>query len=231
MKKQRNYLDYLDLIRVHPLFHGFNEEEVLYLLDYLSAAVERIEAGNPINTADSQAVSPIQSGCILSGSAQHVKYDLWGKCSILDYIMPGYLFGCTHAFADVHYHNTSILTVKPCICLYLDLKKLDLRKEDGSPVLSRLGLNIIRILSERDYRLYRRLDMLARRTLREKILTYLSYVRDEHKSDSFDIPFNRQEMADYLYVERSSLSTELGKLRQEGWLEFHHNHFKIKRLT
>ncbi|SHH97586.1 cAMP-binding domain of CRP or a regulatory subunit of cAMP-dependent protein kinases [Sporobacter termitidis DSM 10068] len=227
MKTEKKYLEYMELIKSQPLFRGFDEEDIRYLLDYLTAVVEIVDAGEPINTIGTSAVEPVQSGCILSGRGQHIKYDAWGKCSILEYITPGYLLGCTHTFADNHYHMSTIMATEPCVCLYLDFKKLDSGSADCVSALSRLSVNIIRILAKRNYRLFRKVDILSRRTLREKILTYLSYERDEHQSDVFDVPFSRQGMADFLYIERSSLSTELSKLQQEGLIEFHHNHFKL----
>lgn len=228
MRKEKGYQEYMALIEIHPLFRGFDDEEILELLDYLSAAVVVIAAGNPINTIGTRADNSVQSCCILAGRAQHVKYDLWGKCSILDCITPGGLLGFSHTFLDLHHHTTSVLAVESCVCLFLDLRMLNREDKDCPAILLRLSVNIIRILAEWNSRLFKKADILSRRTLREKTLTYLSYVRDEQQSDTFDIPFSRQELADFLYVDRSSLSTELGKLQQEGLLEFNHNRFRLK---
>lgn len=228
MKKEKPDQKYLALIMTHPLFRGLREEEIPGLLDCLAGTVEIIEAGTPIRTAGSSDAGPGRSCCILAGSAQHLKYDVRGKCSIFEYITSGSLLGCSHIFAGRPCQTSSIVAVETCVCLYLDLKKLDLENEKGRSSLSRLSLNIIRILAEQNQRMYQKVDILAQRTLREKILTYLSYERAEQQKDTIYIPFSRQEMADFLHVERSSLSTELGKLRQEGFLEFYHNHFQFK---
>ncbi|EHQ90522.1 Crp/Fnr family transcriptional regulator [Desulfosporosinus youngiae] len=227
MKSEKPYQKYLALIKDHPLFRGLREEEIPGLLDYLSAAVETIEAGTPINTVGSRGDDSVRSCCILAGCAQHIKYDVRGKCSILEYIVSGSLLGCSQAFAGMPCQISSIVAAEKCICLYLDLKKLDRGNGESWDSLSRLSLNLIRILAEQNQRMLQKMDIVAHRTLREKILTYLSQERDKQQSDTIYIPFSRQEMADFLYVERSSLSTELGKLRQEGLLKFHHNHFQF----
>ena len=67
-------------------------------------------------------------------------------------------------------------------------------------------------------------------TTKKKVMAYLSNIRSLVKSNSFDIPYNRQELANYLGVERSALSKELSDLQKEGYIKFHKNHFEIKRL-
>lgn len=227
MKSEKPDRKYLALIKAHPLFRGLGEEEIPGLLDCLAGTVEIMAAGTLIPTAGNCDAGPVRSCCILAGSAQRLKYDLRGKASILEYMASGSLVGCSRIFAGRPWQTGSIVAAEECVCLFLDLKKLAEGQEgwDG-PV--RLSVNLIRILAEQNQQLLEKADILAHRTLREKVLAYLSREREKQQKDTFPIPFSRQEMADFLYVERSSLSTELGKLRREDLLEFHHNHFQLK---
>lgn len=96
-----------------------------------------------------------------------------------------------------------------------------------NPLLSKLNKNIMRILAERSWRLLKKADIISCHSLREKILAFLDMQRDACHSDSFEIPLDRQGLADYLYVNRSALSRELGKLREEGLIDFHKSKFTL----
>lgn len=82
-------------------------------------------------------------------------------------------------------------------------------------------------MSKKNAQLTRKIEHLSRTTTREKLLSYLSFQAQQLGKSSFEIPFNRQELADYLSVDRSAMSTELGKMRDEGLLDFKRNHFKL----
>lgn len=228
MKSAKPDQKYLALIKAHPLFRGLREEEIPGLLDCLAGTVEIIAAGTAIPTGGCCGAGPVRSCCILAGSAQHLKYDLRGKASILEYMASGSLVGGSQTFAVRPWQTGSIVAAEECVCLFLDLKKLAEEQGEGRDNLGRLSLNLIRVLAEENQQLLEKADILAHRTLREKVLAYLSREGEKQQKHTFPVPFSRQEMADFLCVERSSLSTELGKLRQEGLLEFHHNHFQLK---
>ena len=90
--------------------------------------------------------------------------------------------------------------------------------------------NLIFLLARKNLRLNEKVRHITRRTTREKLLSYLSSQRQHCGRDSFTIPFDRQQLADYLCVERSAMSTVLSKLREEGVLEVERNRFRLKQL-
>ena len=93
--------------------------------------------------------------------------------------------------------------------------------------INRIKSNLVASLTETNMRLVKRLDVLANRSTREKVLSYLQEQAQEAGSCTFDIPYNRQELADFLYIERSALSRELGRMRDEGIISFERNRFVI----
>ena len=89
--------------------------------------------------------------------------------------------------------------------------------------------NLLENMAEKNLRFNEKLTHMGKRNTREKLLSYLSAEAQKHGTSEFDIPFSRQQLADYLSVERSAMSTELGKLRDEGMLSFRKNHFCLNR--
>ena len=88
-------------------------------------------------------------------------------------------------------------------------------------------MNLIRIVAEKNLLFHRKIDITSKRSTRDKLLTYLHYEAKKHGTRSFEIPYDRQELADYLEVERSGLSSEIGKLKKEGILKAEKNHFAL----
>ena len=93
---------------------------------------------------------------------------------------------------------------------------------------SRIIRNLLGELAEKNLRLNEKLTHMGQRTTRAKLMSYFSAEAQRRGGYEFDIPFSRQQLADYLGVERSGLSLELGKMRDEGLLDFHKSHFLLK---
>ena len=87
--------------------------------------------------------------------------------------------------------------------------------------------NLFQILSKENIELIQKIENVSQKTIRDKLLTYLSNEAQKRHSNSFDIHFNRQDLADYLNVDRSAMSFELSKLQKEGLIEYNKNHFEL----
>ena len=216
---------YFELLPDQGLFHGFTMKETAGLIEGLQGKIFSFQAGEVLSAGNGQSNMPRQIGLLLSGRALHTKYDLWGNRAIIEYIMPGGLLDGIYSLGGEEFDHVQTVAEQECVCLYLTLCTSVCKSLSG---WSRLEWNIIGILSRKNRRLFQKVDILSRRTLREKILAYLSYEREIHQSDSYTIPLNRQEMSDYLCVDRTSLSSELGKLRREGLIDFDHSRFELK---
>lgn len=221
------FAKHLGLIAGHSLFRDLNREELPRILLHLNGTIHAFGRGDRLD--ELMCAHPDQTlGCVLSGWAQVYKYDLWGNQSILDFLMPNYLLGCYNVFTDANLTDFRTIATEPGLVLLLDGGVLLHPPADSDfPLLAKLEKNLIALLSERSWRMLKKVDILSASSLREKILLYLSYEATYFGSMTFDIPFNRQEFADYLYIDRSSLSRELGRLKAEGVIDFERNHFTL----
>lgn len=217
----------LDLIAGHRLFRDMSRKEIMGILKNLDGKAVSFQKGDCLEdlmrSFHTQAL-----GCVLSGWAQVCKDDVWGNRSILDFMMPNYLLGCYSTFTDANLKDFRTVATEPGQVLLLNASMLtDPSKCTDFPLLAKLEKNLITLLSERSWRMLKKLDILSGSSLREKVLMYLSYEAVYFGGMTFEIPFNRQGFADYLYADRSSLSRELSKLKAEGLIDFEHSRFTL----
>lgn len=220
---------YLEILRCSPLFRGIAPEELEQLIPCLGGGARRYGAGAAILLAG----TPVgQMGLVLSGRVQVVREEFSGHRALLAELEPGELFAETFACAPALPGGlpVTVLATQDCEVLLLDLQRVVRSCPNGCPFHSRLVSNLLGVLAGKNLALNRRMVHLSRRSTREKLLSYLSEQAAMAGGMEFTIPFGRQELADYLCVERSAMSAVLSRLRAEGVLETHRNHFKLLRL-
>lgn len=166
-------------------------------------------------------------GLVLEGSVTIKSDDVWGNRTILSHVGPGQFFAETYAFL-----KGAVLLVDVCAnedCRVLFFRLDGLQNPPGHADLWRIRLlsNLLTISSRKNLILSGRSFHTSPKTIRGKVLAYLHSVSLQRRSREFDLPFDRQQLADYLSVERTALSKELGKMRDAGLIAFHRNHFVI----
>ena len=169
-----------------------------------------------------------QIGILLSGIAQIRQTDYAGNSVLLHQILPGMLFGEAFTCAG-HPFTVSVSAVKDSAVLWIDYQKIQYGFQNQSQTAVHVLSNLLRFLAEKNIFFTERIRHLSKRSLREKVLSYLSGQSALQNSLSFSIPLNRQELADYLAADRSALSAVLSKLQNEGVLTFHKNHFTLTK--
>lgn len=216
---------FFELLLSHPLFHGIGAGEVEQALTCLQAVPRRYSAGENIFLAGQRAE---RIGIVLEGTAQVVWEDFSGSRTILAALEPGDMFGEAFAFAKGQNNVLPVSVTAPtgCRVLFFSAKNL-VSPPAGCPYQQRLVENMLGILAGKNLLLNQRLRLLSKRSTKEKVLSYLAAQAAVQGQKQVVIPFNRQELADYLCVERSALSAVLGQLKREGYLEFHKNHFTL----
>lgn len=167
-------------------------------------------------------------GLVLSGSVLVVQEDIWGNRNILSKAGPGQTFAAAYACAPGSLLNVSVLAETPVTAMFLNVKRVLNVCPSACEHHSRIIRNLLGELAEKNLRFGEKLTHMGQRTTRAKLMSYFSAEAQRLGSYEFDIPFSRQQLADYLAVERSGLSLELGKMRSEGLLDFHKNHFILK---
>ena len=204
------------------LFRGCDENEVLELLYLFSAHEESFRKGSFIlHTGDKTN----QLGILLSGHALIIQEDWWGNRNILHDVTEGDVFAEAFACVDNAALTVSVNVDMDSRVIFLNVDSI--LQSTGHKAQSKVLGNFIADLAFKNLRFSEKLRHLGGRTTRAKLLSYLSAEAERFHSNSFDIPFSRQALADYLFVERSGLSNELMKMQSEGLLKTERNHFEL----
>lgn len=218
--------NFLPVIRDSQLFAGISDREIEAMLACLGAETMEYRKGSYILCAGDTAEA---LGLMMEGRALILQDDFWGNRNIISSIEKGQSFAETFACAPGAILNISVAAESPCTAMFLNVKRLLTVCPSSCEHHSRIIRNLLSDLAGKNLRFNEKLTHLGQRTTRAKLLSYLSAEAQKHGSFEFDISFSRQQLADYLFVERSGLSLELGKMRDDGLLEFHKNHFILKQ--
>lgn len=207
-----------------PLFRGISGEELLPLLKCLNAFTKQYEK-NELIFAVGQHTK--QMGLILSGSVTMTKEDYWGNSNILAKFSTGDLFAVAYACTSNSPLSVNIIASEKTEVLFLNVRRITTVCTSACAFHTRLVRNLMQALAENALYLSQKIEHISQRSIREKLLSYLSEQSLHSGNSTFTIPYNRQELANYLSVDRSALSAELGKLKKEGILDFNRNTFTL----
>lgn len=216
-------MEIADLIRT-PLFRGVEEGAVKEILACLGAERRQFAKDQVICRAGDTVTA---LGLVLVGSVSIENDDFWGNRSILDRVEAGQVFAETYACVPGEPLMVSAVAAEPSEILFLTAARLLAPCAKGCTFHTLLIRNLVAISAQKNLRLSRRIFHTSAKTIRGRLLSYLSYQAALAGGGEFEIPFNRQQLADYLGVDRSALSAELGKMRREGLLETDRQHFRL----
>lgn len=216
--------EFFSLLLQTALFEGFSEQDLAGVLGCLPARRRRFAKNAVILLAGEPATDV---GIVLSGDIRVLQEDLLGNRSILAEFGPGHLFAEAFACARVGSIPVTVTAASDCEVLFLGYRQIVTTCSSACGFHTRLIANMMAILAQKNLLLSEKLAVMSRRSTREKLLAYLSGQATRAGSREFSIPFNRQELADYLCVDRSAMSAELGRLRGEGVLDFSRSRFVL----
>lgn len=214
-----------EIIHGSVLFKGIGSTELTSLLPCLGDRKKLYPKGTWVLQAGDRISSV---GLLLSGSAHIERYDYWGNRHIVTAVLPGDIFGESYAASPGSVMNVSVQADENLSVLFLDLSKTLHMCNSACPFHTRLVDNLVSLLARRNLMLNEKLTYVTQHTLRDKILSYLSAESIRQHSPYFDIPFDRQQLADYLNAERSALSSELSRLKNDGIIDYQKNHFHLR---
>ena len=207
-----------------PLFRGIEEQELKAVLGCLGARQAVFEKGEAILSEGDPARDV---GILLTGQAQVVRADYYGNRSIVMHIHPGQLFAESFACARTEKMPVSVVATEACNVLLLDCQRIMTSCCNACTFHSRVIFNLLQIVAQKNLHLHQKTMITAERTTRDKLMAYLLLQAKEAGRADFYISFDRQGLADYLEVDRSGLSAEIGKLRKEGIIEAERGWFRI----
>jgi len=215
---------YLEILKKCPLFVQIEEDQLLKMLSCLGAKVESFDKKYTVFFEGAPAK---YIGIVLSGSVQISQVDYYGNRSILAHIGPGGLFGESYACAGVAALPISIVADEDSKLLLMDCRRITTSCCNACAFHNRMIQNLLRLVAEKNLVFDQKIQITSRRSTREKLMAYLMNQAKSSRSNTFTIPYDRQELADYLEVDRSGLSAEISKLRKEGVLKSEKNRFTL----
>lgn len=215
---------YLSILRACPLFAEAQESELTAMLACLGAQPRRYEKGETILREREPARC---LGVVLHGAVQIMLIDYDGSRSITAKLGPSDLFAESFACAGVPAMPVDVIAAENSDVLLIDARRILHTCNHACSFHYRMICSLMHILAAKNLAFHQKMEIIAQRTTRAKLTTYLLQEARKAKSASFTIPFDRQELADYLGVDRSGLSAEIGKLRREGVLLCTRSHFTL----
>lgn len=215
---------YFDILKDISLFEGMASKDILEMMTCFAAKTESYSKGSYIRIEGDSADF---IGIVLDGSIQILKDDYNGNRNITSAFGPGQLFAEAFACAAVPSLPVSILAATDSVILFINIQKILYPCSNACCFHSKLIQNLLKIVSRKNMLLNKKLSYVSHKTTSEKLMAFLHDQAKENNSLEFTIPYNRQALADYLGVERSALSAEIGKLQKQGVLETKRSYFKI----
>lgn len=216
--------DFFDILRECPLFDRIGDESLKEMLGCLNAKERSYKKGDAVFAEGDKAK---YLGIVLEGSVQLVRVDYYGNRSILANIEPPQLFGEAFACAGMKSLPVDAVAATDTRILLLDAQRIARPCGNACPCHGQTILNLLHIVAKKNLVLHQKIEITSKRSTREKLMTYLLLQAKKAKSHTFTVPYDRQELADYLEVDRSGLSAEISKLRNEKVLECRRSTFTL----
>ena len=197
-----------------PLFRNINYEDYSRMLTCFQAVQKSYPADQQIYDFDTSRTDAI--GIVERGSVSLIRIDEAGVATVMEEMGPGGVFGRHLAFAGSMGDSLEVVSRTPCDILFIDYPHMFRRCENACVYHSTLVYNMLGLLSDKAQSLSRRVDVLSRRSIREKLLCYFRQLADKSGGASFTLPFSLSVLADYIAADRSAMMRELRRMKDEG---------------
>lgn len=215
---------YLPILKRTKLFAGVGEDELEAMLGCLQARVETYKKGEYVYRQGEH----METLTVLVEGKLHVqKEDYWGNRSIINIAEVGEMIGEAFAAPNSGPLMNDVIAAENSTVIKFDVRRVLTVCSSACRFHAMVVQNLFFAISEKNRKLVQKLGHMAKRSTREKLLSYLSEEAKRQNSSTFTIPFNRQQLADFLSVDRSAMSNELGKMRDEGLILFEKNRFTL----
>ena len=207
-----------------PLFAGIKSADMKPMLHCIGYHIGKYSKGEII-AFEGENLKHI--GIVLSGSVDMVKEDLWGNKTMLIRTRQNEVFGETFACGNDNLSVVTFAVSEDATVMFMPFSRVMHSCTMACEFHYRLIENMVKVIAQKNRDLMQKIDVVSKRTIREKLLAYLSIQAQQQNSRYFESPLGRVELAEYLCVDRSALTRELGKMREDGLIDFDKNCFKI----
>ena len=220
--------NYHPVLEKCPLFSGVRVEDLSAMMGCIGGKRICVDKGQSVFREGDPAT---HVGMVLSGAVLTVREDYYGNRSIVAHIGPAELFGETYACAGIAALPISVVADVDSEVLLMDCRRITTTCSSACAFHTRIIYNLLRLVATKNLVFDQKIQVTSKRSTREKLMAYLLNQAKLQGSDAFTIPYDRQELADYLEVDRSGLSAEISKLRKEGVLESEKNRFRLLKVV
>lgn len=215
---------YINLLKNTYMFNGINESEIEGMLKCLNART-MLYKKNEYILRNGETVNSI--GMVLEGLALVEKEDIWGNRTIISEISPGSLYAESYACLSKLPAEISVIASDNTTVMLFDIRRILTTCSSSCGFHTKLIQNLLYTIAQKNVLLTKKMEYISKKTIKEKLLAYLSSEAMKAGSPTFNIPFNRQELADFLSVDRSALSSEISRLQKKGIISCRKNVFTI----
>ena len=207
------------------LFLGVKETEITALLDCLNAVKRSYKRGEVILSEGSITEN---IGVVLSGMAMISCSDIWGNSSVLGNVAPGSVFAEAYACVPGQPMLVTVSAAEDTSVLFMNVGRVLTTCTNSCVFHTRLIQNLLTVCAHKSIQLSQRIHHTSSKSIRGRLMSYFSECAKRFGSNSFLIPYNRQQLADYLNVDRSTMCNELSKMQKDGMIEYNHNQVILK---
>lgn len=207
------------------LFYGLKEDEITSLLGCLNAEKRSYKKGEVILSEGSTTEN---SGIVLSGMVMISCCDIWGNTSILGNAAPGSIFAEVYACIPGQPLLVTVSAAEDTSILFMNVGRILTTCSNACPFHARLAQNLLTVCAHKNLQLSQRIQHTSSKSVRGRLMSYFSECAKHFGSNSFLVPYNRQQLADYLNVDRSAMCNELSKMQKDGMIEYTRNHILLK---
>jgi CRP-like cAMP-binding protein len=219
--------NYYNQIKNSPVFFGINEDELKNMLTCFNARIKTYEDGEMIIRQGDMITNLY---LILDGTVNIEKDSYWGRRIIVTQLGVNDNVALAYVASKNIESNIDAISVGKTKLLLLSYSKCTSMCQNACTKHRILINNLFEILSKENIELIQKIENISQKTIRDKLLTYLSNEARRNKSNIFEIPFNRQDLADYLNIDRSAMSFELSKMQKDGLIKVEKNKFMLKSV-
>jgi CRP-like cAMP-binding protein len=221
-RKEEFMKNIFELLKDNPLFYGIDIGDFEKLVQCMEAKQQHFGKGEVVFLSG----TPITSvGIVLCGSVQIIRESGDGKQVIMTELSVSELFGEVFACAGISHSPVTVLAAEDCDILFLNYRKIITTCPSSCVFHTKLIENMLRLMAQKNLMLNGKIEILSKRGIRERLLLFFDTQRGT--AQKFSIPYNRDQLAAFLCVERSAMSAELSKMRREGLIRFHKSEFEI----
>ncbi len=215
---------FISILKRTQMFSGVGTDEIDSMLSCLDARLGEFDKGEYVIRQGEHLNDII---VLVDGNLHIQKDDYWGNRSILGQLTTGEMFGEAYVAPESGAVLNDVVAIEKSTVIFFDVKRILTTCSTACRFHSLVVQNLFFSISSKNRKLVQKLGHMSKRSTREKLISYLSEEAKKQNSSSFSIPFNRQQLADFLSVDRSAMSNELCKMRDEGMIVFEKNHFKL----